>query len=164
MDDYPTIDPRAVAALIPFLTGIRRFAEPCAGDGLLVRQLEAFGLFCTYAHDLRNGVDALAEYSFGAPDVIITNPPWTRQILHAMIEHFQQIAPTWLLFDSDWAFTKQARPFLPACSHIVSVGRLIWIPGTTMTGKDNCAWYRFDAQHVDGPRFFNDEPALGVFA
>ena len=42
-DFYPT--PRAaVLPLIPYLRGIRSFAEPCAGDGALVRHLEGFGL------------------------------------------------------------------------------------------------------------------------
>jgi hypothetical protein len=47
-DFYPT--PRAaVVPLIPYLRGIRRFAEPCAGDGDLVGHLEAAGLRCVYA-------------------------------------------------------------------------------------------------------------------
>ena len=50
-DFYPT--PRAaVLPLIPFLRGIRTFAEPCCGEGDLVRHLESFGLRCTYAGDI----------------------------------------------------------------------------------------------------------------
>ena len=164
LDDYPTIDPKAVRRLLPFLAGVRRFAEPCAGDGLLIRQLETFGLVCGHSSDLRDGVDALMIDDFGDVDAIITNPPWTRTLLHALILHFQRIAPTWLLFDADWAFTGQAVPFLPQCSHVVAVGRLIWIPGTTVSGKDNCAWYRFDIGHSDGPRFFNLASKVGAFA
>ena len=42
-DFYPT--PRAaVVPLIPYLRCIRSFAEPCAGNGALVRHLEEFGL------------------------------------------------------------------------------------------------------------------------
>ena len=53
-DFYPT--PRAaVMPLIPHLRGIRSFAEPCAGDGALVRHLEEFGLRCVYAGDIRTG-------------------------------------------------------------------------------------------------------------
>ena len=76
-DFYPT--PRAaVVPLIPYLRGIRTFAEPCAGDGDLVRHLEAFGLRCVYAGDIRSGQDALALDYYGAVDAIITNPPWSR--------------------------------------------------------------------------------------
>jgi hypothetical protein len=49
-DFYPT--PRAgVVPLIPYLrgSGIRTFAEPCAGDGALVRHLESLGLRCVYS-------------------------------------------------------------------------------------------------------------------
>ena len=58
-DFYPT--PRAaVLPLIPYLRGIRSFAEPCAGAGDLVRHLEEFGLGCIYSGDIRDGQDALA--------------------------------------------------------------------------------------------------------
>ena len=76
-------------------------------------------------------------------DLIITNPPWDRRLLHPMIERFSEIRPTWLLFDADWAHTLQARPFLPLCCKIVSVGRVKWLEGTQHTSKDNCAWYLF---------------------
>jgi len=155
-DAYQTIDPRAVVALLPYLDGIETFAEPCCGEGYLVRALVRAGLYCDWRSDIREGFDALSldAIHVNCTDAIITNPPWSRPILHEMIRHFQKLAPTWLLFDADWAHTKQSAPFLAQCSHIVSVGRLIWIPDTKMTGKDNCAWYRFDARHQDGPRFY----------
>ena len=104
-DFYPT--PRAaVLPLIPYLRGIRTFAEPCAGDGALVRHLESFGLRCVYAGDIRTGQDALALDHYGAADAIITNPPWSRDVLHGLIAHFQNIAPTWLLLDADWQQTQ----------------------------------------------------------
>src|SRR5215471_5351361 len=107
-DFYPT--PRAaVPPLIPHLRGIRTFAEPCAGDGALVRHLESFGLACVYAGDIRTGQDALAVQSYGAADVIITNPPYTRDLMHRLIAHFSRIAPTWLLLESDWVQTKASR-------------------------------------------------------
>ena len=78
-DFYPT--PRAaVLPLIPYIraSGIRTFAEQCAGDGALVRHLESFGLRCVYSGDISGGQDALAVDSFGrAP--IITNPPYERE-------------------------------------------------------------------------------------
>jgi hypothetical protein len=155
-DFYPT--PRAaVLPLIPFLRGIRTFAEPCCGQGDLVRHLESFGLRCTYAADISTGQDALALDSYGACDSIITNPPWSRDVLHGLITHFQNIAPTWLLLDSDWAQTKQAAPFLPSCSDIVAIGRVKWIEGSKHTGKDNAGWYRFDARHKAGPVFHGRE-------
>jgi hypothetical protein len=161
-DAYQTIDPRAVALLLPHLRGVRTFAEPCAGEGYLVGQLQAAGLVCAYEGDITTGLDALVHpFDEDAVfDVIISNTPWKRPILHPMILRFQEMAPTWLLLDADWAHTKQSGPFMDQCSHIVSVGRLCWEPGTKQTGKDNCAWYRFHAQHVGGPRFIGREVAI----
>jgi hypothetical protein len=61
-----------------------------------------------------------------------------------MIDRFATTHPTWLLFDADWAHTKQSTPYMAYCAKIVSVGRVKWIEGSKMTGKDNCAWYLFD--------------------
>lgn len=158
-DAYQTIDPRAVAALAPFLYPGVTFAEPCAGQGLLVSALKKTGCIPTYVSDIDQGHDAL---DLRAEDVshtefIITNPPWSRPLLHPLIEHLAGLRPTWLLFDADWAHTAQSVPYMHYCHIIVSVGRLLWIPGTTMTGKDNCAWYLFDRDRVQrhgGPVFF----------
>src|SRR5579859_6217478 len=86
--------------------------------------------------------DALVD-DLGQPEMFITNPPWNLAILHPLIERLSDIAPTSLLFDADWVHTKQSIPYLPRLRRIVSVGRVIWIPGTKMTGKDNCAWHLF---------------------
>jgi hypothetical protein len=150
-DNYQTTDPRAVAALLPYLDGILTFAEPCFGDGRLAVRLEMAGLRCCWRGDITVGIDALTITDFGEPDAIITNPPWTRALLHPMIEHFQWYAPTWLLFDSDWAFNAGATPYLDHCSDIVAVGRLKWFNNTA--GKDNAAWYRFWYGHRGGPKF-----------
>jgi hypothetical protein len=158
-DFYPTPQ-AAVVPLIPYLRGIRRFAEPCAGDGALVRHLEAVGLRCVYSGDIRTGQDALALDHYGAADAIITNPPYTRDLMHRLIAHFQCIAPTWLLLDADWVSTRQAAPFLSCCSDIVAIGRVKWIEGSKHTGKDNHAWCRFDIKHKGGPVFHGRESEL----
>src|SRR6185436_10544200 len=101
-DFYPTPF-AAVPPLIPFLRGVRTFAEPCCGDHALVRHLESFGLCCVYAGDIEAGQDALSLDTYRDPDAIITNPPYTRELMHRLITHFQRIAPTWLLIDYDWS-------------------------------------------------------------
>jgi hypothetical protein len=154
LDFYPT--PLAAALpLIPYLRneGIESFAEPCAGEGDLVRHLESFGFNCVHSSDLNCGQDALGLVHYGNPDAIVTNPPHTRKTMHALIRHFLRSGiPVWLLIDTDWAFTQQAAPYLPHCSDIVTIGRVTWIDGTDNGGYDNFAWYRFDADHTDGPR------------
>lgn len=149
-DKYFTWDRRAVAALLPHLMPGTRFIEPCAGRGDLVDQLVEAGHYCYLPYDIEpqrpDIVEADALRLTPPPerfDAFITNPPWNRKILHPLIEHLSDQAPTWLLFDAGWKHTKQAIPFLPRLRRIVSVGRLRWIEGTTMQGKDDCAWFLF---------------------
>lgn len=148
-DFYPT--PReAVLPLIPHLPDrFFKFDEPCAGNFALARHLSSLSNgWCQWAGDIEPmspwvvKANAL-EWRYTA-ELIITNPPWDRKILHPMIEHFSDQAQTWLLFDADWLHTKQSVPFLPRLRKVVSVGRVKWIPDSKMTGKDNCCWYLFD--------------------
>jgi len=158
-DFYPT----PIEAVKPLIGHVGRasFVEPCAGNGALIDHLKAAGLTCIHAfdiypkrHDIRQKDAMHAGESLLDADCIITNPPWKRSILHPMIEHFSAMRPTWLLFDADWMHTKQAAPYLKLCRKIVSVGRVKWIPDSKHTGKDNCAWYLFDANTIGDVRFF----------
>ena len=156
-DFYPT--PReAVLPLLPHLSPATRYCEPCAGDGALKDHLALHGHLCLHASDIEprrpdiQEADALSGPWDGC-EMFITNPPWDRKILHPLIVHLSDQAPTWLLFDADWMHTRQAAPFMPRLRKIVSVGRVKWIPDSTMTGKDNCAWYLFDRPHSEGVRF-----------
>jgi len=156
-DAYDT-PPEAVVPLLPHLPKvIKTYWEPCAGAGALVNALprgdRVFMTDIAPRHPSVGQLDALKAPNAGAADFIITNPPWTREILHPMIEHFSAMRPTWLLFDADWMHTKQAALYLPKCRKIVSVGRVKWIPDSPHTGKDNACWYLFDA-NAEGPTQF----------
>ena len=140
--------------LIPFVEG-KRFAEPCCGEGHLVRHLESYGLRCVYQGDMHKGRNALARDSYGRIDGIITNPPHKRDMLHPLILHFQEIAPTWLLIDLDWVANLQAVPYLPKCSDIVIIGRVKWIENSAFTGKENFGWYRFDGNYRGATKIHN---------
>lgn len=163
-DYYRTWDPKAVAALAPFLNPGDRFVEPCAGDNVLTEQIEELGLIWAGSYDIEPQADFVEEmdalmlqkHHLNNADVIITNPPWERKLLHQFIEVFANLRTTWLLFDSDWAYTKQAKTLLNAyCTDIVVIGRLKWIEDSKMSGKDNCAWYRFTNQKTGGINFHN---------
>jgi len=156
-DYYPT-PAAAVLPLVPHLRGVKTFAEPCAGDGRLVRHLEAAGLRCAWSSDLEpldGSVDLLDAMSappavpFQFADAIITNPPWDRKFLHPFIQRFAPAGPVWLLFDADWIHTRQSVQFLPFLREIVSIGRVKWIEDSKQTGKDNAAWYRFGPARID---------------
>jgi hypothetical protein len=155
-DAYDT--PKAgVQPLLPFLTAQTRFVEPCAGNGSLVDRLTDAGHYCVLSCDVEprredvDIIDALSDIfrkraNQLAFDCVVTNPPWSRHLLHPMIEIFTDIAPTWLLFDADWLFTKQAAPYMRLLSKVVATPRLKWIEGSKYTSKDNTAWFLFDKQ------------------
>lgn len=152
-DLYVTPEP-AMLPLLPHLEPNSTFIEPCAGDGAMVRHLEKHGHRCHYACDivpLNPRVCSRDMFDVGvcAADYVITNPPWDRKILHPAIEHFRQLAPTWLLFDSNWANTKQASPYLDYCAKIVAIGRVKWFPDSKMSGKEDCSFYLFQKEPTD---------------
>ena len=137
-DAYDT-PPEAVLPLLPYLRPGTRFIEPCGGKGALAEALEAHGHLCVYTCDIaprasgivkRDALDLVGNNVLTA-DAIISNPPWSRPILHQLIDHLRQLRPTWLLFDAAWAHMQQAAPFLQFCSAFVTVGRVKWIPGTS---------------------------------
>lgn len=139
----------AVLPLLPYLKKGDSFDEPCCGGGDLVRHLELNGMLCRWESDINPEpslcaitLDALQYEKKSDSKYIITNPPWSRELLHPMIDHFRTQAPTWLLFDADWMHTVQAKPYLPYCHRIVSVGRVSWM-GNGKGGYDNSAWYLF---------------------
>ena len=70
-----------------------------------------------------------------------------------MILHFQRIAPTWLLIETDWCVDPAggAVPALLLGHGDDRSGE--WIEGSKHTGKDNHAWFRFDIRHKSGPVF-----------
>lgn len=164
MDDYATPF-EAVPVLVPYLKrdNIKTYVEPCAGAGDLVSHLNQFGFHCHFQGDLRYGFDALQMtrewLDHLGTDALVTNPPWTRALLHPLIDHFAKLRPTWLLFDADWCFTRQSSPLMPLCSDIVSVGRLKWMRDSPHVGKDNAAWYRFHIGHNGGTKFHGRTPA-----
>jgi len=157
-DFYPT-PYEAVVPLLDHLMPRTLFVEPCAGDGVLVSHLHRHGHHCVSASDIEPqdpSVKALNVFSaqIGQGQCFITNPPWDRSILHPIIDHLSAQAPTWLLFDADWMHTKQAVPYLDRLEAIVSVGRVKWIAGSKMTGKDNCCWYLFTETPNNHTQFY----------
>ena len=70
--DFYVTPAAAVAPLLPWLArdGIKTFAEPCAGDGALVRLLEGHGYAVMQATD---GEGALSAARVAAPDLVLTD-------------------------------------------------------------------------------------------
>jgi hypothetical protein len=132
--------PMPVEAVLPLLAHLHRHLEVLSGGGRCWK---------SDIHPAGPGIVARDAMALGAGDLgdaelIITNPPWSRPILHLLIEHLSDLAPAWLLLDAGWAYTRQSEPFLSRLRRIVAVGRLRWIEGSPYTGKDDAAWYLFD--------------------
>ena len=148
-DAYDT-PPEALVPLLPYLPEDVLYAEPCAGCGMLVDALEAVGRRVPWATDIKPRRDdigqddalSLTVLDLLAVDIVVTNPPWTRQLLHPLIEHLRSLRPTWLLLDAAWMHTKQAVPHLIYCQRIVSVGRVSWMQNK-VSSLDDCAWHLF---------------------
>ena len=156
--DFYSTPIEAVKPLIPHLPSVFVYAEPCAGDGKLARNLDILtnsNAIPSILSDIEPQdpsfvtIDALDLIVPKSTDIILTNPPWDRKILHPMIEHFTNQRPTWLLFDADWMHTKQSAEYMKYCHKVVSVGRIKWIENSKSTGKDNCAWYLFGKEKKD---------------
>jgi hypothetical protein len=146
-----------------------KYIEPCAGDGRLVSHLITLAPYLDAIHvaDIEPRGEGIRKRDVFSSEAdaflqndVITNPPWDRKFLHPFISkwirlnqntHFSRCM--WLLFDADWAHTKQSREFMPYCDRIISVGRVKWIEGSKNTGKDNCCWYRFRPYKVTNTVF-----------
>ena len=159
-DYYPT-PIEAVFSLIEHLPSEFTWAEPCAGDGRLIDHIEYLvpGSECLIKSDIEPQVPEIAKVSvfnqnFDHVDMIITNPPWTRDVLHPMIEFLSDQKPTWLLFDHEWIQTEQSIPYMNRLKAVVPVGRVKWIEGTKKQGKDSCSWYLFDKNKSDQTIFY----------
>jgi hypothetical protein len=147
----------AVLPLLPQLPAGTIFAEPCAGNGILIDHLMAAGHQCVLATDIepeRDDIgmtDALTLHNISA-DMVITNLPWTRSTMHPLISHLSSMIPCWFLFDASWPFTQQSSDLIRRCSKIVPVGRIKWFPDSRYLGFEDCAWYEFLPGHTIGPR------------
>jgi hypothetical protein len=149
----------AILPLLPHLPEKFEFTEICAGNGALIDHLEKHGGTCVLKTDIEPQRSDIIQKDFFEithfPAMPILNPPWNRKILHPLMDHLlKHTDEFWLLFDSDWAYTKQSSEYMVHCEKIVAIGRLKWIEGSTMTGKDNCAWYKFTKETHEYSKYF----------
>lgn len=163
-DLYETVDPRAVAALLPYVDRELPFVENCAGAGALADQLVAAGMICADmcdTHPLRDDIhlaDALHWHAVGAQ--YITNPPFTRPLMHAIMRHCARQVPSWFLVEADWLITQQAGEIIRRHgSQVVAVGRLRWFREGDPRDKgndpmDNFVWVKLVPEPYGGIIFW----------
>jgi hypothetical protein len=160
--DFYRTPAKALLPLLPFLSAGSRFVEPCAGDGALIRHLEAAGHVCVGAHDINPraagiAVGNAADLEIPEGSIVITNPPWLWEWLLPVIANLSAQLPTWLLLNADLMHNVRAAVAMAHCSDVVSVGRVKWIEGSANTGMENAAWFRF--QHRACPTVFHHRQA-----
>lgn len=160
-DFYPT-PAKAVVPLLPHLVQGTVFIEPCAGAGDLMNHLTEAGHWCLDAFDIEPQAAGITERD--AMKVIpprgvkcITNPAWPMpgqggEPTVSLALHLSDHAPTWLLLSADFAHNLYFDKLADRCVRIVSVGRVSWMENG-VAGKDNCAWYLFDAHHEGATAF-----------
>ena len=147
---YPTTDPKVmVPKFVSSIEG-KTYAEPCYGEGDLEDMLMDVAT-CKWRSDIRNTVatseemDALevTPYDVRECDLIITNPPFSKNVLLPLIDHFISLKPTWLLLPADYMHNLYFSPYMSKCSRVVSIGRVCWFPeeGKKVSSTDNFCWY-----------------------
>lgn len=187
--DFYASPEQPILKLLPHIMDISRFSEPMCGDGAIVKTLEGRGWECLAAWDMepqgdmimragRYNVMWLEDEDFNGIEEVISNPPWPlpaklrTQIDSSLpdgwptvpiIQHLMAILPTWMLLSADFMHNAYFRALEPHCVKIVSVGRVKWIAGSDNTGKDNAAWYKFDINHTDGPKFIGNHTARDLY-
>lgn len=134
-DFYATIDPNAIPQTFREFIEHDSYAEPCYGGGDLEKLLEGVAV-CLWKSDIRevkavqkDGLH-LTEEDVSSCDYIITNPPYTKDVLLPLIDHWRNLKPTWLLLPADFMHNKYFKPYMDCCSLVLSVGRLYWFENT----------------------------------
>lgn len=158
---WPT--PReAVVPLVPYLPPSATYGEPCAGNGALIGHLHGLwpGGHNNWASDIHPDADGIAAVDamdivcgpdeISLVDLWITNPPWPKigrkgDPALTIIKHLTTIAPGWYLLPFGFAANAYFSQVIDLCSDIVPIGRVEWVPGSGVKGKDDAAWFRFDA-------------------
>jgi hypothetical protein len=147
---YGTIDPVAAKVILPYLDGLTA-AEPCYGDGDLVKNLIELGYDrFVFTSDIFSGSRAslikdgkdLTETDLQYSSCIVTNPPFDWSMLKPLMDCWIPLIPTWLLLPADVIHNKRMAPYMDYCDTILSIGRMYW-EENKVKGVDNFVWLHF---------------------
>lgn len=148
-DFYATTDPKAIPPNFVECVRGKRYAEPCYGEGDLEDLLMDVAV-CRWRSDIRDtgccklwDATCLSEHELEHCDMILTNPPFSRDVLLPLIDHFTSLKPTWLLLPAGYMHNRYFATYMRECSRVVSIGRLKWFKDSKYTSTDDFAWYHF---------------------
>ena len=162
-DAYDT-PPDEVRDLVPYLSGHRAYAEPCAGSGSLIEGLRRHAphMHCAWAGDLhprmKHGCVTADAAEIVLPDYVtgaISNPPWPHAGREgdpaiSIILNLCRQRETWMLLPFVFAANRYFARVAPHCFAILPIGRPSW-EGNGVSGKKDCAWFGFRPVHVGAP-------------
>lgn len=165
-DFWPTVDPDAVRPLSPFIKG-DKYVEPCAGAGDLINLIGDHAT-CVKAYDLEPQSDkvikkdalTLEKKDLYEATVLITNPPFSWDLVQPLLEHLPTLKPTWMLLPASVMHNKRMGVYMKRCARVVSIGRLYWInkdapnPNEGKKGKEDYCWYRFHSSACEEGTLF----------
>ena len=161
-DFYATVDSKAIPPkFVEFIRG-KTYAEPAYGDGDLEDLLMDVAT-CNWRSDIRETVGSskvmdamcLSKEDTARCDLIVTNPPFSKDVLLPIIDHFVNLKPTWLLLPADYMHNRYFSDYMSRCRKVVSVGRLKWFKDSKHTSTDNFAWYFWPkGATTDGVTYF----------
>ena len=83
----------------------------------------------------------LTPYDLRNVECIISNPPFTKDVLLPCIDHLVNLKPTWLLLPADMMHNRYFSPYMGMCSKVVSIGRVKWFKDSKACSTDNFSWY-----------------------
>jgi hypothetical protein len=99
-DEWDT-PPEATAVLARLLPPGTSYVEPCAGRGALIDAMSSWGHTCVFASDIAPRAPGIVELSGDATEywpaaqsdtVVVTNPPYTRNVVIPLLEAWMEAA------------------------------------------------------------------------
>jgi len=135
--------------LSPHLVPGTLFDEPCAGNGAIIVALTLLGHRCAGAVDITPRAAGIeqgdARTYVPVSGRIITNPPYRRDLLEPLLEHWIGQWDTWLLLPLDHLVNKWTNRFMRHVDQIVPLGRVSWL-GNGRGGMENFCWFHFNTE------------------
>lgn len=165
---------KAVVPLIPHLPEYGSFAEPCCGNGSLIKHIGSLtdgAMTCYYAGDISPDQDTILVSGITLPtvtrdaltltygdirgcDLIITNSPFQWDMLQPMLEMFPTLKPTWLLLPFGYSANKRMAPYMKICRKLQPIGRVKWIEDSKQSSTDDFGWFLFDSDFTGTTKLY----------